>query len=61
MAQTLTNLLVHIIFLTKNRAPLITPEGEPDLFAYSGGILKNIASRLPDAGGTQDSSTLPFL
>ncbi len=54
MAQTLTSLLVHLIFSTKNRARLITPEVEPDLFAYIGGILKNYQSRLLDAGGTSD-------
>lgn len=54
MSQTLTNLLVHVIFSTKNRARLITPAIEPDLFAYIGGILKNNESRLLDAGGTSD-------
>lgn len=54
MAQTLTSLLVHIVFSTKNRAHLITPEVEPGLFAYIGGILKNHESRLLDAGGTSD-------
>ena len=52
MAQTLVSLLVHVIFSTKNREPLITPEIEPELFAYIGGILKNNESRLLDAGGT---------
>lgn len=54
MAQTLVSLLVHVIFSTKNREPLITPEIEPELFAYIGGILKNNESRLLDAGGTFD-------
>ena len=54
MSQTLTNLLVHLIFSTKYREPLITPEVEPDLFAYIGGILKNNHSKLLDAGGTND-------
>lgn len=54
MSQTLTKLLVHVIFSTKNRARIITPEIEPHLFAYIGGILKNHESRLLDAGGTSD-------
>jgi len=54
MAQTLVSLMVHVIFSTKNREPLITPEIEPELFAYIGGILKNNESRLLDAGGTAD-------
>ncbi|HYW73817.1 MAG TPA: IS200/IS605 family transposase [Pyrinomonadaceae bacterium] len=54
MAQTLVSLLVHLIFSTKNRDPVITAEIEPELFAYIGGILKNHESRLLDAGGTAD-------
>jgi len=47
-----------MIFSTKNREPLITPEIEPELFAYIGGILKNNESRLLDAGGTFDHAHL---
>ena len=54
MAQTLVSLMAHVIFSTKNREPFITPETEPELFAYIGGILKNHESRLLDAGGTAD-------
>ena len=50
MAQTLVSLMVHVIFSTRNREPLITPEIEAELFAYMGGILKNRESRLLDAG-----------
>ena len=54
MAQTLVSLMVHVIFSTKNREAFVTPEIEPELFAYMGGILKNHESRLLDAGGTPD-------
>ncbi len=54
MAQTLVSLLVHVIFSTRNREPLITPEIEPELFAWIGGILKNHESHLLDAGGDAD-------
>lgn len=54
MAQTLVSLLAHVTFSTKNRQALITPEIEPELFAYMGGILKNNSSRLIDAGGASD-------
>jgi REP element-mobilizing transposase RayT len=54
MAQTLVSLMTHVIFSTKNREPFITPEMEPELFAYIGGILKNNECRLLDAGGTAD-------
>jgi REP element-mobilizing transposase RayT len=46
--------MTHVIFSTKNREPFITPEIEPELFAYIGGILKNNESRLLDAGGDAD-------
>jgi len=54
MSQTLTSLLVQLVFSTKNRERLITREVEPDLFAYIGGILRNNQSRLLDAGGDSD-------
>lgn len=54
MSQTLVSLMAHVVFSTKNREPFITPEIEPELFSYVGGILKNHESRLMDAGGTAD-------
>ncbi len=54
MASTLTSLLVHFIFSTKCREPLITPTIEPELYAYIGGVCKNINSPLLAAGGTED-------
>jgi putative transposase len=54
MAQTLVSLLVHIIFSTKNREEIITPEIEPDLYSFIGGILKNNKSKLLAANGTTD-------
>jgi REP element-mobilizing transposase RayT len=54
MAQTLVSLLTHVIFSTKNREPFITPQIEPELFAYIGGILKNNKCRLLAAGCTAD-------
>ena len=54
MAQTLTCLLVHAVFSTKDRAPLIKPELETDLFAYVGAVCKNSRSPLLAAGGTND-------
>lgn len=52
MSQTLVSLLVHLVFSTKNRANLITPEIEPDLFAYTSATLKNHESRCLAANGT---------
>jgi len=52
MAQTFVSLLVHVVFSTKNRADLITPEIEPELFAYMSGILNNHESRSLAINGT---------
>jgi putative transposase len=42
MPQSLARVLVHIIFSTKNRRPLIGPGIVGDLNAYLGGILSNL-------------------
>ncbi|MDX6497884.1 MAG: hypothetical protein QOG23_1144 [Blastocatellia bacterium] len=44
MAQTLVSLLVHLVFSTKNRANLITPDIEPDLYKYISGTLRKMES-----------------
>ena len=54
MAQTLVSLYVHVVFSTKNRTNLISPEIETELFAYIGGILNNNDSKLIAANGTQN-------
>jgi putative transposase len=52
MAQTLVSLLVHIVFSTKNRAYLITPAIEPDLYKYISGTLRKMESPCLRIGGT---------
>jgi REP element-mobilizing transposase RayT len=42
MAHTAANLLVHLIFSTKQRQPMIQPEIKPDLCAYLGGIVREM-------------------
>src|SRR5262245_30202642 len=44
MAQSLAKNLLHLIFSTKNRQPLITPEIRPHLHSYMGGILRQYSS-----------------
>jgi hypothetical protein len=50
MAQTLTRLLVHLIFSTKDRHPFLAPELETDLHSYIGGICRDCDSPLLVAG-----------
>ena len=54
MAQTLVNLLVHVIFSTKERRQLIKTEIEPVLYAYMAGTLKNLNSPCLAIGGTSN-------
>ncbi len=52
MPQSLFKMLAHIVFSTKNRADLIVPEIENDLFGYMHGIVENNSSKLIIANGT---------
>jgi putative transposase len=54
MGHTSTNLLVHLIFSTKHRAPCITTEIESDLHAYLGGIIREIGGVALAINGTTD-------
>jgi len=42
MAHTATNVLIHFIFSTRHRAPLIKSEIQEDLHAYLGGITREL-------------------
>ena len=54
MAQTLTTLLVHIVYSTKEREPLIAAEIEPQLYGYIGAICTTHDSPMLAANGTRD-------
>jgi REP element-mobilizing transposase RayT len=54
MPHTATNLLVHLIFSTKQRCPLIKPDFERDLHAYLGGIIREIGGAALCINGTAD-------
>ena len=54
MPQSLVKILIHVVFSTKNRADLITPEIEEKLFRYISGIIENNGSKLILANGTVD-------
>jgi REP element-mobilizing transposase RayT len=44
MPQSLANILIHVIWSTKERRPLIADDVRPQLHGYMAGILKNIDS-----------------
>jgi len=44
MPQSLANILIHVIWSTKERRPLISDTVRPSMHGYMAGILKNIES-----------------
>jgi putative transposase len=54
VAQTCGNIVVHLIFSTKLRQPLIAPDIRSDLFAYLGGIVRELRCTAMIINGTCD-------
>ena len=44
MSQSLSRNIVHLVFSTKNREPLLRADVRPDLHRYLGGILRQLES-----------------
>jgi REP element-mobilizing transposase RayT len=63
MAQSLSKVYVHITFSTKNRYPFIDKNIENELWAYIGGICKNLECNPLRVGGQSRprSYLLPFI
>ncbi len=54
MPQSLANVLVHVVFSTKDRAPFLTSDLRQELFPYMGGLLRNIECPVLQIGGVED-------
>src|SRR5262249_14027395 len=54
MPQSYTCLHYHFVFGTKHRHPTITPDIQPRLYDYIGGIVRNEGGVLLAAGGISD-------
>jgi REP element-mobilizing transposase RayT len=54
MGQSLSQVYLHLIFSTKNRYPFILEEIENELFAYIGGIIRNLKGIPFIINGTAD-------
>ena len=54
MPDSYTNLLYHIVFSTKDRHPLITPEHEVRLYDYIGGTIRGVGGISLELNGTAD-------
>ena len=54
MSDSYTNLLYHIVFSTKDRRPLITPEYEIRLYDYIAGTVRSFGGISLALNGTED-------
>jgi putative transposase len=54
MSHTSGNILLHLIFSTQGRRNLIKPEFRDDLFAYLGGIVREMQGTALIVNGEQD-------
>jgi len=54
MSDSYTNLLYHIVFSTKDRQPLITPDYEVRLYDYLGGTIRKLGGISLELNGTED-------
>ncbi|QDT68316.1 Transposase IS200 like protein [Planctomycetes bacterium MalM25] len=54
MAQSLANVIVHLVFSTKHRVPLIDASVEADLHAYLAGVAKHLDCQPHKIGGVED-------
>ena len=54
MGHTFSNLLIHVIFGTKERRPTVTDTMRPRLYEYLGGIMRKEIGTALAIGGTAD-------
>jgi REP element-mobilizing transposase RayT len=54
MSDSYTNLIYHIVFSTKDRRPLITPDYEVRLYDYIGGTIRRAGGISLELNGTED-------
>ena len=54
MPQSLSSVLIHLIFSTKNREPFITPAIESELYPYMATIFRELKSPSLTIDGTSD-------
>ena len=54
MTSTLTNLIYHVVFSTKNRAPILREDVQIELHDYIAGIIRNKRELLLEIGGIED-------
>jgi putative transposase len=60
MAQSLSSILIHLVFSTKNREPFITPAIETELHPYMAKIFRELKSPSLTIDGTSDHLHILF-
>ena len=60
MPQSLSSILIHLIFSTKNREPFISPEIETELYPYMASIFKAMKSPALIINGSSDHVHMLF-
>jgi REP element-mobilizing transposase RayT len=60
MSQSLANIVIHLVFSTKNRRQLLRDEGRGQLHAYITGVLKNLDSPLIEINSVRDHVHILF-
>jgi REP element-mobilizing transposase RayT len=60
MSQSLANIVVHLVFSTKGRRPLLRDEERGELHAYISGILKNHDTQLIEINSVKDHIHILF-
>ncbi|MEP6707657.1 MAG: IS200/IS605 family transposase [Pyrinomonadaceae bacterium] len=60
MPQSLSSILIHLIFSTKHREPFITPTIETELHPYMAKIFRGLKSPTLTIGGTNDHVHILF-
>ena len=60
MSQSLANIIVHLVFSTKQRRPLLRDEERGQLHAYVTGIVKHLDSPLIEINSVRDHIHILF-
>ena len=61
MAQSLANIVVHLVFSTKGRRQLLRDNERSELHAYIAGVIKNLDSQLIEINSVRDHAHILFV
>jgi len=61
MPHTFTDILIHVLFSTREREPMLNPHLRTELFSYMGGILKRLGCQPLLTNGPSDHVHMLFV